>query len=491
MKYFWIIGGGKTGITLSVYLNSLGIPVFLSEKTYLNKDDKNILNKHNIPFEEGKNSIDKAIAEAKIVILSPGIPLSQSMVQKFFYKGTEVISEIECLTRIHRHLSYISITGSYGKSTLTQMLSCLLNSGGISSIPCGNFGYPLSQALQEKGKEHIFITELSSYQLETSPTIAPQISVFLNFSENHLERYETLQAYFLAKWRLILQTQKVVLVHSHVWKIARELGCPMPSCHRIIIQPTLEEQQEILISRNRLFDLKSEYKELKKIPLPGLPTQESWGFLDIQKDKVTLFSRDAELHEEISLKHPKVHLSHNKEHLGIAIGISRILGLEKKWIETKLPTLEDLELPHRLELIEKDPITIINDSKSTSVESTLVALQSYQDHPSLYLMLGGKKKEGQSFQKILIHQNKIQKIILFGESRHEIHQEIIDLKDKIEVVTSLKEAIPRALSLMPVGSLLLFSPGCASYDEFESFEHRGDVFKKMVQSSFSRKNMGG
>jgi UDP-N-acetylmuramoylalanine--D-glutamate ligase len=394
----------------------------LREKEFYITDDRSVGAK----FSEIKGCKALTVAEAhtklqtsiSTLVLSPTVPKTHPLVMEARAKKIPTYSEVEWSL-----LSYqgpvFGITGTNGKSTTVAMVEHLFQKNGVKAQACGNIGIPLSLLLADSIPMEAAILELSSFQLEQTQKLALTGGLFFNFSPDHLEQHGDVKSYFSAKWKITSFTPKDrMILHPKIGDQARLFGLPVDDSHRIL----------------SLTDSFS----------------EKTGFL----------------------------AQHNRENGFFAASlVGQFLG---KPAEDFIQDLESFQtLPHRLEGVGTIAgMPIINDSKATNVASTLTALEAMET--PVILALGGYDK-GESFVPILGQKNKIHKVFAFGKARNVIAK---DLKDHLPLVefSTLKELI-QFLNTNPqaIDKPLLLSPACSSYDEFQNFSHRGDIFRKAVQ----------
>lgn len=501
---FFIAGAGKSGIICAQILKKYGAQVFVSEGSSLTKEAELELIKNQIEFEENGHSIPR-LKECNVFLLSPGIPLSSPLVLSAKSNHIPVISEIELASWLLKKQDLcIGITGTNGKSTTTHYLAHLLKSAGFNARACGNIGIPFAQEVTKKSSKphknvNVYAVELSSYQLESTYSFHPDCSLILNLQNDHLTRYETMLEYLKAKWRLALLTKEsgLVILHESVLKLAIEHGLSLPKC-KIIIVGENENQNSIRPSKrlsqasefilDKIWSTRGlpqpNYKNLKEIYLSSALFQLNLSYAAFKHD-LERNSIHASFLDKKGWTHWNIHTSclpgkHNAENLFYAGIVARHFGVPEKIIlkQWEQKTSQYTPLAHRLETICRNPIAIINDSKATNVESTLVALNSFSG--SIRLLIGGEPK-GDSYapiQKLL--GNKILKIYPFGKAGPLIFSEI---KGSVanpfpNMLAAAKQAFLESQS----GDIILLSPACSSFDEFKNFEHRGEVFRQWALS---------
>ena len=417
-----IIGGGVSGLGAATLLNKRLEKVRLSENRKLSSEQRSQFTNLGVEVKDGGHD-QSHLADIKHVVLSPGVPESLALLREARRNGIEVISEIDLAMREFKGI-VLGVTGTNGKSTTCAMLHHILKRCGLSVALGGNFGDPPTLMLAENRAPTHLVLELSSYQLEQSKPLSPHVSIFTSFSHDHLARHGSLSAYLGAKWRIFsgMKKEGLIVIPEEILAKAREMGF------------ILENNQLRVISDSSYLG---------------------------------------------SLAPQNICEPHNRLNAGFALAAAaHCLHKDLRYLS---PLLADFKgLPHRCELLGTiNGLAIINDSKSTNVESTLIALNA-QKVP-VVLMMGGQGK-GELYHPILEEKSNIRLLITFGASGPEIAKE---LKSSLRVqeFPTLESAISKIPGIIKRESApLLFSPGCASFDEFRNYEHRGESLKRALIS---------
>ena len=425
MKYL-IIGGARSGVGASLYLKKRNFEVLLIESRNIKPNYKEILYSNNIPFMENTTSVP--LDDITTIVPSPGVPLDIPLLKQAQSAGIPLLSEVDlALSNYQGHL--ITVTGTNGKSTVSSMIYHILHEMDPSTLLGGNFEIPPSELFleeQTKLNTKYLVLEISSYQAEASKFSADG-SVFTSFSEDHLKRHKTMLNYFKAKWNMIehIKPKGLLLLSKHVLDYA--------NLNKIIVPSHIE------------------YKIIEDICSTPTPEDLHLSSIDTINAKTASYI------------------------------CSFITGISSQKLLQKLISFKTLE--HRLEYVKTyKNIKIINDSKSTNCDTVLTAIKNY---PSSILMLGGECKK-EDFSPLLKYQDSIDLIIFFGQDRSYLKDNLVSsgYSGKYLEFSTLKEALiednlKRILD-NSTSSYLLFSPGCASFDEFENFEHRGKFFKDQL-----------
>lgn len=439
----------REGITPLV-VESLSKDVYL-EKSNLSIDEAQMINQNLNLIHFGIDKINsETIKDVSSVIASPGLSPTSLLFQSV--KHLPIISELEIALSSIEGRS-ILITGTNGKSTVTALIGHLLSSEGKDVIVGGNIGIPLLDFVPKGAlsgvtlKKDFIVVEASSYQLELMNNFKPDVGVFTNLSENHLERHGDMNNYFEAKMNLFRHVKSEGFVIADVDSSWGEKALNYSKA-----------EKKLGVSRVKEADVKYNKKEIT-----------------IENNRINL--------EGFSLIG-----DHNRGNAALASAVAFYLGLKANQISNSLRTFKGLE--HRLEVISNSPL-IINDSKATTSDAVITAINAVFDETPdcvLTLMIGGKAKKGTNWiplkEELLRRGKYVSEIIFFGLSGKDISLEF-NWDGGFKVFSSLKPACDYALSRVSRNSnnICLLSPGCASFDEFLSFEDRGDKFKKWISSS--------
>lgn len=443
-KHIVVIGAARSGLGAAVLLKKHGAKVFVSDFGQIAEHIKPEFEHENIPYEEGGHT-ERAFS-ADFAVLSPGVPTQAPIVQHYLSEGKGVYSEIEAASWF-TDLPMIAITGSNGKTTVTNWIAHTWKSSGVPYEVAGNIGYAFSEKVDSL-KEGRFILEVSSFQLDHINKFKPACSLLLNITPDHLNRYNnSLEEYAAAKFRI---TENQVeedyfifnyddpLIKSHVESLQQKTHSP--TLWAFSNQNEVPEGAFVR-DNNIIFKFNDKEETLMSVYDLGLPGQ---------------------------------HNVHN----GLATALAaRAAEIKNDVIRESLQTFEGVE--HRLELTRVlDGVKYINDSKATNVNAVWFALDSYQ--VPVILILGGRDKGNNYAELIPQLKDKVHSIIAIGESRDKIENELEDIVPSIYKAGSMREAVRIGRKIAKRGEVVLLSPACASFDMFDDFEHRGQVFKEEV-----------
>ncbi len=443
MKRLVVIGGGESGVGAAVLGKVKGMDVWLTDMGQIAPRYKEILNKWEIPWEEGHHTEEKVLGADEIV-KSPGVPLTAPLIVKAMGKGIPVISEIELAGR-YTQAKMVCITGSNGKTTTTLLTYHILKEAGLNVGLAGNVGKSL--AMQVATENHdVYVIELSSFQLDNMYDFKANIAVMLNISPDHLDRYDhKMENYVAAKFRIMQnQTSDDAFIY---W------------------------QDDPIISAQ----LKSMKSEARMFPFSATDDEELSAYLHDGNMVINVDGNSwAMPREEMSLQ--GMHNLYNSMAASIS---ASLLDIKKENIRKALASFEAVE--HRLEYVRTlNGVRYINDSKATNVNSTWYALESMTD--PVVLILGGKDK-GNDYSEIedfVI--NKVTAIVCLGVDNSKLHAFFDGKVPVVEDARSMQECVDKCHALAKDGQTVLLSPCCASFDLFKSYEDRGEQFKQCVNN---------
>lgn len=438
-----ILGGGESGVGAAVLAKHKGHRVFLSDGGKLKDIYKAELTANGIEFEEGGHSVERILA-ADEVVKSPGIPEKNEMVKAIRAKGILVISEIEFAYRYKGDSTIVAITGSNGKSTTTALMYHICKTAELDCAMVGNIGYSFARQVAEDPKP-LYIIEVSSFQLDDIKTFRPNVSILLNITEDHLDRYDyKFDNYINSKFRIIEnQTMDDYFIYC-------------------LDDETIMQKFPLLtIHTNPLpFSMKQEVKK-------GGYIKGDQMMLRIQEERVSMSIYDFALKGK--------HNNYNTMAAGIA---ASTIGIRKEKIRDAVKNFHSLE--HRMEFIAMvRGVEFINDSKATNVNSTWYALES-MNKPTV-LILGGVDK-GNDYSLITdLVKEKVKAIVCMGTDNSKIIAAFKDIVPMIIETDSAKKAVNAAFRAAAKDDVVLLSPACASFDLFKNYEDRGTQFKEAVK----------
>lgn len=442
-KLIVVLGGGESGVGTAILAKKMGFKVFLSDSGIIKDKYRDILNSHNINFEENSHTKD-IILKADEVVKSPGIPDTSLIVQELKEKGTSIISEIEFASR-YTSAKLICVTGSNGKTTTVNLIYHILKSAGLNVGLCGNVGNSFALQVAEKDFDY-YVLELSSFQLEGLIEFRADIAVLLNITPDHLDRYNNnMQEYINAKMRII-RNQRVndsfiyweddPIVTREIEKLKPEVTCyPFGEFKKEHTVGYTENGKLFINTKGNMFNM-----ELELLALEGM------------------------------------HNVYNSLASGI---VAKLMDITDDQLRISLSDFQGV--PHRLEKVATvRGVQYINDSKATNVNSCWYALKSMRS--KTVLILGGTDK-GNDYSEIDdLVRSKARALIFLGKDNSKLHTFFDGKVEEIRDASSMKEAVDLAYKLAQKGDVVLLSPCCASFDLFKNYEDRGDQFKECVRN---------
>ncbi len=432
-----VVGLGNTGLALAKFLIAKGARVAISDKKPASALKGQIRRLKDIDFKlQCGGHYLKTFLGADLIVLSPGVPPSLTPIEIARTSGIPVLSELDLASHFLK-TPIIAITGTNGKTTTTTLIGKVLKANGFRVWVGGNLGKSIIDAASLDNLDYI-VAEVSSFQLEITKKFHPYIGLLLNVSKDHLDRHGNLSQYLHCKSRLFgVQTE-------NDWAI---LDNDNPDIASI---PTL--------GRKVFF---SDKKELS----PGAYLRDGHIFACLNS-----------LRWQLNIESLKLLGKHNYKNIMAALLVAQIIGCGFNATEKTIYNFKGL--PHRLEWIKAiNGINFYNDSKGTNVGATIAALESL--NPPIVLIAGGLSK-GQKFEPLReIVRKKVKATILVGEAKETIAQ-ALDGATFIIKVSSLKEAVLKAMDWAENRGNVLFSPACASFDMFRDYKERGLIFKKIV-----------
>lgn len=430
-----VLGLGMTGLSVVRYLTKKGItPVLLDSRDRPPAKDELIEKFPQVMFSFG--GFDKTdLSKAKQLIVSPGISVSSEQIQVAKECGVEVIGDIELFAR-DAEAPVIAITGSNGKSTVTTLVGEIFDRSGFNAAVGGNIGVPALDLLDSNAD--VFVLELSSFQLETLYSLKPVAAVVLNISEDHMDRYDSYESYIAAKKR-IYSGAKYPLVNRD-----DEIVSKMLTGNNVISFGLSEPG-------NNEFGLRT-------------VDAERW----ICKGNTALIKTDDLMIGGL----------HNISNVMAALALSDSFNLDQKSVQKALKNFKGL--PHRMQRVGiKNGINWFNDSKATNVGAANAAITGLSGN--VILIAGGESKDADLTSLKEAVQNHVKTLILLGRDADKIEQACHGLTEIIHA-NNMHDAVHIASQSAVTGDNVLLSPACASFDMFDNYEHRGDVFSAAVKA---------
>lgn len=444
-KKVLLVGLAKTGISTIKCLAKYGADITVND---IKTEDKleeiisEIKDIDGIKYILGHHPED--ISDIEMVVVSPGVPLDLPFIKKVIEEKKELIGEVELAYRLSKEPYFVGITGTNGKTTTTSLTGEIFEKANRETYIVGNIGNPVIDAVQQADKKACYITELSSFQLESIKDFKPNVSAVLNVTEDHMNRHHTMENYIEAKARVFMnQDKNDFCILNYDDEITRELA---KKCSANVI----------------FFSRKQKVEN-------GVYLENGEIIIDIN-EKINLMKV-----EELSLPG-----GHNLENCMAAIAMSYVSGIDIEVIKNVLKTFKAVE--HRLEFVKDlDGVKYVNDSKGTNPDSTIKAVQAYK---SPIILIAGGYDKGSDYNELLeIAKKNVKTIVLMGETAEKIKETAIKhgILD-IYKVENMKEAVITCHKLAKEGDVVLLSPACASWGMYNNFEERGRDFKNNVNN---------
>lgn len=440
-----VLGAGRSGIASAKFLAERGATVALHDRKGVEEwsdEARSLKESHGVGLIGGELP-SWLLDQIGLVVISPGVPTNTIPARYVDRKDGEVIGEIELASRFLKG-RVVAITGSNGKTTTTTLIGEMLKNAGIETQVGGNIGTPLLSLVETATDATWTVAELSSFQLETIVDFRPTLAMCLNVTPNHLDRYEGFVDYAAAKRRIFMnQTPENVAVLNGDDPVTSEWASGLKA--NVVMFSVQSELEDGLFLRGRELVCKANGKE------------------------TVLTTRD-----EIFLRG-----LHNVENVLAAFAAGLACGASPESMRETVANFKGVE--HRIEFVtEIDGVRFYNDSKATSVDATMKAVDALSEgEGKTVLILGGRGKNAPYAPLIPLIEASVRTLVLIGEDADNIESQL-KAHARIVRADSLEDAVEKAFSVAVAGDAILLAPACASFDMFKSFEERGTVFKKAV-----------
>ena len=445
-----VIGAARSGIASARFLTQRGATVALNDRKPLSEWSQQALDlkTEGVGLVEG-DPPSWLLDQIDLIVVSPGVPTRAIPIRYADRRGAEVIGEIELASRF-LHGRIVAITGTNGKTTTTTLIGQILKDAGLRVQVGGNIGTPLISMVESSGDDGWTVVEVSSFQLETIVGFHPTVAAVLNVTPNHMDRYESITDYAGAKHRIFM---------NQTVGDAAILNAD---------DPIVSSWANGLRAHVVQFSVKHNLEEGLFLRGKELVSRTSKG------ERVLM------LRDEMKLRG-----THNVENVLAAMAAGLACGAASESLRETVRNFEPVE--HRLEEVaEINGVRFFNDSKATSVDATMKALEAFADERGkIILILGGRGKQAPYAPLAPLIQKHVYRMILIGEDAAKIESELGEVAP-FEHAKTMGNAVAAAFAAAQSGDIVLLAPACASFDMFDSFEHRGTVFKQEVSSLESR-----
>jgi UDP-N-acetylmuramoylalanine--D-glutamate ligase len=440
-KRVLVVGLGRSGVASALFLRSRGARVTVSDAKSEEqlRAEIPVLLDHGIAVETGRHG-ERTFQNQDLIVVSPGVPVDAQPLVQARALGEHVIGEIELASEFLPG-PIVAITGSNGKTTTTTLVGEILVQGGLKTLVGGNIGTPAISLVEGATADSITVLEVSSFQLETIRKFRPKVAVVLNITPDHLDRHRTFEAYANAKARLF-ENQ-----HSDDFAV---LNADDPTCVEMAART---RAQVFWFSRKR---------EL-----------EQGAF--VRKGSVHL-RRDGTDRQVMQISEIPLKGAHNVENVLAAICTGELMRCPPEAIAKAVREFKAVE--HRLEYVATvRGVEYYNDSKATNVDATIKALESFPGN--IHLILGGKDKGSDYTVLNSLLRERVKAVYTIGAAAEKIQSHV---RGAATIVSSgtIESAVKQASAAAQSGDVVLLAPACASFDQFQNYEHRGRVFKEFV-----------
>ena len=449
-KRVCVLGARRSGIAIARLLAENGAQVLLSDSGRVTFSDIQIeaFKELQIKTETGKHS--NSVLQSELVVISPGIPATAPIVARIEAAKIPIVSEVEAAFWFMPPARVIAVTGSNGKTTTTSLIYEIFKDSQYETCCGGNIGTPFASLIldvaKDSDKPRVFILELSSFQLERIRHFHPNVAIVLNITDDHMDRYDhDIRLYLAAKLNISLnQTKDDLFIYFSDDKLLSE---NLP-----------------LLPRKRPFGIAEKAEMLYKVDSNSILSENGREF--ISRNDIRLLGE------------------HNLLNILATLNVAEFFNIPRERIIKILSTFSGIE--HRLEYVRTiNGADYYNDSKATNVESVKYALKSFSR--PVIIILGGRDKDS-DFSVLLPYLSKhVKHAILIGEAALKI-EKVIGHRISWSSADSMQQAVKDAANLSEPGDIVLLAPACASFDMFDNYEHRGQVFKELVNSINSEIN---
>ena len=451
-KKIVVVGLGKTGLALAKFFRSREARVTVSDADCAENLEENLaaVKELGCAVEVGGHT-PETFLKADLIVLSPGVPENLDILGQARERGIPVVGELEIAAPLVS-APIIAVTGTNGKTTTTELICAIMKREGKKFFKGGNIGTPLIEFVMSKERVEYVVLEVSSFQLDTAPSFHPQISVLLNITEDHLDRYSSLEEYRKSKVSIFKnQTQSdFAIINADDPLLPKDFGI---TAHTLLFSKEnakahafLDKKQEVIICKG-----------------------------DFYKDGE---GKVGEKGAVFNFRNTKLVGVHNLENMLAASLVAFCCGIGRKAIQETINNFPGL--PHRLQFVrEWNKVRFYNDSKGTNVGAVVKALESFSG--PVVLLAGGRDKGGSYDPLVPLIKEKVRALILFGESRRHIAEYLGDLTNTW-LVENLDEAVRVATTICKPGDVVLLSPACASFDQYKNYQERGLHFEALVRS---------
>ncbi|WP_429630316.1 UDP-N-acetylmuramoyl-L-alanine--D-glutamate ligase [Tunturiibacter psychrotolerans] len=442
-KRVLVVGLGKSGLSAAMFLRAQGARVTVSDSRSAVALAKEIpaLLEAGIMVESGGHGL-LTFRRQDLIVVSPGVPMDTPEVKQVVAFGLTVIGELELASR-YLLGEVVAITGSNGKTTTTTLVGKILSDAGMPTQVGGNIGLPVIDLVAKSTPETVNVLEVSSFQLETIEEFHPRIAVILNITPDHLDRHGSFEKYVAAKERIFER---------------QGAGDAL-----------------VLNGDDRVTQMSAARAKSEVFWFSGTKAVRRGAF--VRDGVIVWVEKEGGVTEPI-MPVSEVHLkgAHNIENVLAAVCAARLAKVSAESIRASVATFTAVE--HRLELVRKlNGVEFYNDSKATNVDATMKAVSSFSK--GIHLILGGKDKDSDYGTMAELLKERVKAVYTIGSAAEKIERQLHGVV-KMVAAGTMQTAVTEAAKAAAAGDVVLLSPACSSFDQFENYEHRGRVFRQLV-----------
>ncbi|MFB5660658.1 UDP-N-acetylmuramoyl-L-alanine--D-glutamate ligase [Alteribacillus sp. HJP-4] len=439
-KKILVLGLAKSGYAAARLIKQLGASVIVNDANDLSgSPEEKELKQLNIELVSGSHPLSLLDDGVEYIVKNPGIRYDNPLVKKALSFGIPVVTEVELAGMICEG-SIIAISGSNGKTTTTSLIHEILQAGGTTSHIAGNIGKVACEIAQNVEQSEVMVTELSSFQLKGTKTFQPNIAVLLNIFDAHLDYHGGRKDYEMSKGKMFANMTKDDFA---VYNADDPASAKLAEASEAVLVPfsvTKEVTEGAYVSGDMMYFRNIPVLSVHEAALPG---------------------------------------RHNLENMLAAIAASMLYGAEAAHVKEVLMTFQGIR--HRLQFAgEVEGRKVYNDSKATNMLSTQKAIEAFTDP---VVLIGGGLDRGNEFNELIPHFQTLKGAVFFGQTKAKLADAAKKAGlEKVKTVESIEEAVTEAYQYTETGDILLLSPACASWDQFKTFEDRGEAFLTAIKT---------
>ncbi|WP_348269211.1 UDP-N-acetylmuramoyl-L-alanine--D-glutamate ligase [Edaphobacter paludis] len=442
-KRVLVVGLGKSGLSSALFLRGLGAQVTVSDTRSAEALAKEIpaLLEAGIMVESGGHGL-LTFRRQDLIVVSPGVPMDTPEVKQVKAFGLPVIGELELASRFLKG-KVVAITGSNGKTTTTTLVGKIFEDAGVPTLVGGNIGLPVIDLVAKSTADTVSVLEVSSFQLETVEEFHPWISVVLNITPDHLDRHGNFENYAAAKTRITERQEADDFLVLNAEDKPTQMVAAKTRAQIYWFSPRRPIKQGAFVHGESIFFVAKEGGKTE----PVMPVAE------------------------IALKG-----AHNVENVLAAVCAARLAGIPAEKIRASVAGFKGVE--HRLEFVRLlRGVEFYNDSKATNVDAAMKAVASFAG--GVHLILGGKDKNSDYGAMAELLKERVKIVYTIGSAAQKIEHQLQGVV-KIVSAETMQAAVTEAAKTAVAGDVVLLAPACSSFDQFENYEHRGQVFRQLV-----------